>query len=341
MVSRIRLFVILVIVSTATGIVEAYLSPHPAEKNLATAMLHNGVIWFLGSMMVWGFEVFLIPSRYGIAIRQLYFLTAIAVKSVILVMIVVVLGMAGRAFFHDIFNLEFLVDPLFYRTMATVFAVVIPTQIAVQIIRIIGGRTLIYFVLGKYHRPVREDRIFMFLDIAGSTALAEKLGDVGVQTMITKFFFDITEPIIEHGGEIHRYVGDQVVVTWPLGDGDANLRAIRCCFAIKDYLGKNGFKYEREFGIVPSYRIGLHGGPVVISQCGDQKQEISYFGDTVNTAARIEQQCKALDCPLLISAELLERITLPPAFRSLAKGRVQLRGRANETELFTIEAVAA
>ena len=59
--------------------------------------------------------------------------------------------------------------------------------------------------------------------------------------------------------------------------------------------------YEREFGVVPKFRTGLHGGPVVASECGDHKQEIVYFGDTVNTAARIEQQCKAFDCSFLTS----------------------------------------
>jgi len=162
------------------------------------------------------------------------------------------------------------------------------------------------------------------------------MGDVGVQTMITKFFFDITEPITEHGGEIHRYVGDQVVVTWPLWEGAPNMQSIRCCFAIAELIRRKAPKYEREFGMVPGFRIGLHGGPVVISECGDPKKEISYFGDTVNTAARIEQQCKALDCPLIISAELLDRIIMPPTFQARRKGSVKLRGRENETDLFTI-----
>ena len=147
----------------------------------------------------------------------------------------------------------------------------ITMQTAIQVIRIIGGRTLINIVLGKYHRPIREDKIFMFLGLANSTALAESLGDIGVQSMITKFFFDITEPIIEHGGEIHRYVGDQVVVTWPLKDNVTNMQSILCCFAIVERIGNLAPEYERKFDTVPAFRIGLHGGPVVISQCGDQK----------------------------------------------------------------------
>jgi adenylate cyclase len=157
-----------------------------------------------------------------------------------------------------------------------------------------------------------------------------------VQAMITSFCFDITKPIIDHGGEIHRYVGDQVVVTWPLKDERENLRVVECCFAIRRLVDALSEGYLRQFGAAQEFRIGLHGGPVVISQIGDQKQELSYFGDTVNTAARIEQQCKALNSWMLISAELLNRIRLPSAFHAKRLGTVQLRGREHAMELFTI-----
>jgi adenylate cyclase len=91
--------------------------------------------------------------------------------------------------------------------------------------RMIGGRVLGSFLLGTYHRPRREQRIVMFLDIADSTALAEQLGEVRVHDLITRFFFDIDEPIADQDGEVHAYVGDEVIVTWPLSeDPDRNTR---------------------------------------------------------------------------------------------------------------------
>jgi adenylate cyclase len=336
MISRLRLFAILVVLSVIAGLAEVLLSHDEDTHGLSNHLWQGGTSWLIGSALIWAFEIFLVQSHYGIGIRRLHFLTAIGIKSALIVVIVFVAAFLGRAFFQDLVNFDFLSEPHFYRVLAVVFVVILVLQTVTQIIRIIGGRTLINFVLGKYHRPISEDTIFMFLDLAGSTALAERLGDVGVQTMITDFFFDITEPIIEHGGEIHRYVGDQVVVTWPLRDGTDNMPVIYCCFAIGKLMSAKAPAYEREFGAAPAYRIGLHGGPVVISQCGDQKQEISYFGDTVNTAARIEQQCKALNSPLLISAELLSQITLPAEFRTERKGSVTLKGHGHETELFTI-----
>jgi len=339
MVSRVRLFVILVILTALVGVLDARLGHVGGDSDLASDIFHNTVDWTLGGALVWGFEILLMPSRYGVAIRRLHFLAAIAVKSLILIAIITLTTLVMRAVWQGVLDIGFVGAADFYRTLAFVFFVLLVMQTATQIVRIIGGRNLINFVLGRYLQPVREDKIFMFLDLVGSTALAERLGDIGVQGMITNFFFDIAEPIAEHGGEIHRYVGDQIVVTWPLKDGAANLRPIRCCFAIARRIEQKSAKFLRKFETVPRFRIGLHGGPVVIGQCGDNKQEISYFGDTVNTAARIEQQCKALDCGLLISAELLAHIDLPPAYTAEAKGAVQLRGRKQETELFTIAEV--
>ena len=53
--------------------------------------------------------------------------------------------------------------------------------------------------------------------------------------LITRFFFDIDRPIADHDGEVHAYVGDQVIVTWPLSDDPKrNARSLRCFFAAED-----------------------------------------------------------------------------------------------------------
>ncbi|MFC1665539.1 adenylate/guanylate cyclase domain-containing protein [Pseudomonadota bacterium] len=286
--------------------------------------------------MVWGAQLFFLPSQWGEPVRRMYFLTAILAKSVFLVCVVIITMIAHQLLLHGQIEPEFFTHPVFYSVIAFVFCIVAVLQTIAQIVRITGGRVLINFILGKYHTPVSEERIFMFLDLVGSTQLAERLGDIGVQTMITRFFFDISEPIIEFGGEIHRYIGDQVVIIWPLDKGANILRAILCYFAIFAKATKIAPDYEREFGSALTFRVGLHGGPVVVSECGDFKQELVYYGNSVNTAARIEQQCKAFDCSFLVSGDLINRIDLPNTLSAQSKGVVQLRGLKTETELFTI-----
>jgi len=95
---------------------------------------------------------------------------------------------------------------------------------AYELTRLIGGRVLFNVMIGRYRRPIREERILLFLDLAGSTTLAEKMGEVRVQDLLTRFFYDIDEAITAHGGEVHAYVGDEVIVTWPVTGGRRDRR---------------------------------------------------------------------------------------------------------------------
>jgi class 3 adenylate cyclase len=194
--------------------------------------------------------------------------------------------------------------------------------------RLVGGRVLGSFLLGTYHRPRREQRILMFLDIADSTALAEQLGEVRVHDLITRFFFDIDQPIADHDGEVHAYVGDQVIVSWPLGVNlERNARWLRSFFAAQDRMAKLAPFYAREFGVVPRFRAGVHAGAVVASECGDSKRQIAYFGDTMNVAARLCEHCKATGEALVVSAELLRNTAVPPGFDLGSGSSILLRGR--------------
>ena len=185
-----------------------------------------------------------------------------------------------------------------------------------ELMRLIDGRVLLNVVLGRYRHPTREDRVMMFLDLAGSTSLAEALGEVRMQELLTRFFFDIDEPIVAHGGEVHAYVGDEVIVSWPLSAQVSGGACLDCYFAIRDRIEERAGSYRGRFGSVPRFRAGLHAGPVVISECGDSRRQIAYFGDTMNVTARLQEHCKAVGLTLLVSADLLKRVAQAPRFAS-------------------------
>src|SRR5690606_417012 len=165
----------------------------------------------------------------------------------------------------------------------------------------------------------------------------ERLGPLGAYSLFSHFFFNVAQETASHGGETHEYIGDAVVVTWPLERSGGNVRCLDCYFAICDRLARRAPFYERTFGTAPAFRAGLHGGPIVAGECGDDKREIVYFGDAINTAARIQEACKDFGPPLLVSGELLGQMILPPAYRATALGKVRLRGREKEIELFAVE----
>ena len=158
---------------------------------------------------------------------------------------------------------------------------------------------------------MRENRVSCFLDIADSTRLSEELGDVRVQSLIGRFFFDIAGPIAENGGETHRYIGDEIVVTWPFSVATKDARCVECVFDMQRLIATQSARYIADFDLVPRFRVGMHGGPVIVSEVGDNKREIVYFGDTVNTAARLQSLCKEKEKDFLVSGDILAALTLP------------------------------
>jgi class 3 adenylate cyclase len=190
-------------------------------------------------------------------------------------------------------------------------------------------------MLGRYRRPTREERVLLFLDLVGSTTLAEQMGELRVQELLTRFFFDIDEAIVAHGGEVHAYVGDEVIVTWPVR-AKQQRNPVDCFFAIQDRVATLAADYEREFGVVPEFRAGIHAGTVVISECGDSRRQVAYFGDTVNVAARLQAHCKEAGRRLLVSGELSR--LLPAAADLVVEplGPTELRGRSAPVEVFGV-----
>ena len=206
-----------------------------------------------------------------------------------------------------------------------------------EIVRLIGRPMLSSVLLGTYHRPAREELIIMFLDLAGSTRLAEAMGELKVHDLLTRFFFDIDEPIGDCGGAVHAYVGDEVIVAWPLAaDPARNALSIACFFAIERKMALLAPAYEREFGVAPRFRAGLHAGPVIVSECGDAKRQLAFFGDTMNVAARLCEHCKAVDQRLIVSADLLRQATVPADLKVAEAVNLALRGRNQPIEAHTL-----
>lgn len=206
-----------------------------------------------------------------------------------------------------------------------------------EVTRLVGSRVLFNVAFGRYRNPVREERVLMFLDLAGSTSLAEAMGELRVQSLLTRFFFDIDAAIVAHGGEVHAYVGDEVIVTWRLDERMSGGRCIDCFFAIADTIARKADFYRQEFGMVPGFRASLHTGPVVISECGSSRRQLAYFGDSVNVTARLQEYCKEAGRNLLVSADLLGHVRPNSDILIEPLGHAQLRGRAAAIEVFAVQ----
>ena len=206
-----------------------------------------------------------------------------------------------------------------------------------EINRMLGRNVLLNFITGRYHRPRLEERVFLFIDMVGSTGIAERVGDRAFLRLLNRFVGDLTAPIIAERGEIHRYVGDELIATWKLADGLAEARCVRACFAALARLEREAPAYQHEIGAGVTFRAGLHCGPVVTGEMGTVKKEIVFLGDTVNTTARIQNLCRETGDQILASATLLDRLALPTGIAKRPLGDRRLRGKESEIALYALE----
>ncbi len=193
---------------------------------------------------------------------------------------------------------------------------------------LLGAQTFVNLMLGRYYRPVREEKVFLLVDVVGSTAFAEQHGDLRAQEWLGTIFAAMAEPIRRHRGAVDDYIGDLAMVSWPLARGIENARCIRCLADICATLHKERERWVRDFGEPPRVRAALHAGTIVTAEIGVDRHKIAYFGDTLNVAARLEGLCKELGEDVLISASLLDLIpALPEGIAAVPLGDHALKGR--------------
>jgi adenylate cyclase len=162
----------------------------------------------------------------------------------------------------------------------------------------------------------------------GSTGLAERLGPLAFHRLVNRFILNITKPIVAARGEIHSYMGDELIATSKLEHGIAQAHWAVACFAAIDRLAQCGPDYRREFGVVVNFRAGLYCGLVVTGEMGSVNKEIMFLGDTVNPAGRIQELCRQTGDRVLASADLIDRRELPPGVARRSLGDLRLRGKA-------------
>ncbi len=334
-----------VLVGFAIGLAYRGMVDEPAERNFGM-FLRSGLHGVGIALTVWTVQnVFAsaAQSRLGAALRQLPVGAEVVVRALVMTAaLVVVVLFLQAALYADPYRLEWLTRSWLTVTLPNAVAMGFGLSLVVgvlsQIQRLVGGPLLASVLLGTYHRPARRRLIVMFLDLAHSTHLAETMGELRVHDLITRFFFDIDEPIAEFGGAVHAYVGDEVIVSWPAtNDPRRNARCIRCFFAIERRIADLALDYEAKFGVAPAFRAGIHAGPVVVSECGDAKRQLAFFGDTMNVAARLCEYCKTINLGLVVSGELM-RLTPIPDGLEVGEGKtIAVRGREAPVEAYALE----
>ncbi|MEL6192852.1 MAG: adenylate/guanylate cyclase domain-containing protein [Bacteroidota bacterium] len=191
----------------------------------------------------------------------------------------------------------------------------------------VGQGVLLNFFTGKYHKPVEENRIFMFLDMKSSTTIAERLGHTRYFELLRKYYSSLSDAIIAHHGDVYQYIGDEIVITWEYEAGLSHANCIDCFFSMKETLQKKGADFEKAFGFLPTFKAGLHLGEVTTGEIGALKKEIFYTGDVLNVTSRIQSLCNQFQKDFLVSEELINMLPKELDYPTESLGKYMLKGR--------------
>lgn len=319
------------------------------RPSLAGAMLGsiNGAVDFAALTLLIGAAENLLPrTRAGLVLDRAPFLAVFGIKAaaysaVILAVVGGRLGTRVALLFADpelIQAVSLRIDTLLPLgvLLPTTFLVTCFLLLLHQLRMLVGTRTLRNIVLGRYHRARMEDRFFLFVDIVGSTTLAERLGPVATNRFLDRVFQLASDPVDRCHGEIYQYVGDEMVITWTVPEGRVTARPLACFFAIEAVLGQGAAEFTREFGVAPRLRAALHAGTVIAGEVGGSRRAIVFHGDVMNTASRIENATRDLNRSFLASAAALSRLDDRDNYKLDDLGSQQLRGREGQVRLFAV-----
>lgn len=275
------------------------------------------------------------PVIQAVMLRTLLYLAAFAGVASIVVLVFV-------SFFttrEELRNLTLEIGPRYAISAVAWFVVAVAgINLALELQRIVGPGNLWRLFVGRYRRPHVEQRVFLFMDLVGSTSATEQLGHRKYSEMVQECYRDLTEVVLRYEAAVYQYVGDEVVLSWPCPDrDDERIDSVHAFFAYQAILGKKKESYERRFGVVPQFRGGIAEGPVTVIEIGDVKREIAYHGDALNTAARLLNLCKEREDSLVVSERVGEAAQSDTDVLATWHGEAALRGKQNPVMAYSLD----
>jgi adenylate cyclase len=170
--------------------------------------------------------------------------------------------------------------------------------------------------------------VSMFVDMRGSTKLAEKRLPFDTVFIVNRFLAAVSQAVIECGGQPNQFVGDGQLALFGLqaNPQTACRQALRAAAAIAANVDELNQFLEHDLNEPIRFGIGIHGGEVIIGDIGYRDHMVfTALGDAVNVAARLQDMTKNLACEAVVSEEV--RITAGLGAECLPQQQVTIRGR--------------
>ncbi len=173
----------------------------------------------------------------------------------------------------------------------------------------------------------KREMTFLFTDIAGFTALVEKIEPGQLVRLLNDYLSLCSEIVLRHGGTIDKIVGDalHVIFNAPLRQPDHARRAVESALELDTACENFRQRMQTQGIILGITRIGINTGDCIVGNFGSELRfDYTAHGDAINTAARLESANKVTGTRILASKSTRDQCR-QMSFRSV--GDLRLRGK--------------
>ncbi len=212
------------------------------------------------------------------------------------------------------------------REANTVFRKFVPTD-ALKILR----KDEIYGI--QVGEQIEQNMSVMFADIRNFTALSEKMTPQENFNFLNSYLKRVGPVIRHNNGFIDKYLGDGILALFPGSAADAAQAALDIIAEVRRY------NADREVAHYPalSVGVGLHYGTVMLGTLGEAERiDVTVIADAVNQAARIQELCRILKTPVLLTEVMFQQLPALSDDEYRILGEAQLKGRQAKTTIFEL-----
>ncbi len=184
------------------------------------------------------------------------------------------------------------------------------------------------------------DIAVLMVDIRGFTAMAEKFPPSIVVEIINKYLTMTSKCIFDNDGTLDKYIGDCTMALWgaPLPQEDCAYKAVKCALSMMHFSEELGCEINEKYGQFLHFGIGISYGSAVVGNIGSPtRMDYTAIGDTVNTAARLENNAPS-GC-IYVTPSVANELAGRVIFESLGNS-VKLKGKNEEIEIFKVVGLA-
>jgi adenylate cyclase len=174
----------------------------------------------------------------------------------------------------------------------------------------------------------RRDIATIFTDITGFTSLVETTAPEVLGALLNEYMGGMTDIVFAHEGTVAKIIGDaiQILFNAPGDQPDYAGRAVACALDLDVWAEEFRTRWSARHVKFGATRIGVHAGPALVGNFGGGRMfDYTAYGDTVNTAARLEAANKVLGTRICVSSAVADGAA---NFQGRLVGNLMLRGRS-------------